>query len=236
MILIVAILIGVVDRSLAVPSSNHLTKRYCDNLSSLALVYALNEKSVEYNSFEEVNNLLRINFNNNLGREDFLVWLGDKCRSRSLTLEWFLHQAEIVCPNAHKIRSLIEPSGVVCHQDGGVTELTKKALQSFVRVNKSYNCEIALTSIQSQCEIVALFNVAVPMAYNKQSLETQINVQTRRTLAAIRCTLSKLGRLTPRCGRVRDLQRYQLVTELIQKQPFKLRGEVDFENFADVMI
>ncbi|OWF45083.1 hypothetical protein KP79_PYT14551 [Mizuhopecten yessoensis] len=151
-------------------------------------------------------------------------------RSQSLTFAWLLRQAENVCPLPHQIRSLVEPSGVVCYQNGGVTDLTKKALKSFVRVNKSAECEASLTRIQSKCEIDALINVVVPLV-PKETMATRIETQTRRNLAAIRCTLSKLGSLAPACGSVKDLRIYQLVSELIQKQPFKLRGDVDFRNF-----
>ncbi|XP_069114458.1 uncharacterized protein [Argopecten irradians] len=222
--------LGIVSHSLA--GRNSLIRQHCDDVSSLALVYDLNEISVQYSSFEKVNQLLRINSNDNLSRDDFLIWLDDKCRSRSLTLEWLLKQTDRVCPNTHKIRSLIEPSGVICHQNGNVTQLTKKALMSFVNINKSYECETALTSIQSQCEIDALFNIGVPMV-TEQTLGKQIDAKTRRTMAAIRCTLPRLRYISPGCGSLGDIQIYRLITELLQKQPFKLRGEVDFETITE---
>ncbi|XP_060083842.1 uncharacterized protein LOC132563099 [Ylistrum balloti] len=214
-------------------TSNLLRKEHCGEVTALVRVYSLNEMSVTYDTYEEANKLIQVHFNDILNRTDLLLWLGDKCRSRTLTLEWILQQAEKVCPRPHQIRSLIEPSGVVCQQDGKVTLLTNKFLESFVRVNKSNECAASMTTIQSQCEFDGLLKRVIPLNFN-QTLDSQIDYQTRMNVAAIRCALPQLERLSPGCGSVRDLQRYHLVLKLTQKQPLQLRGEVDFEKFSDV--
>ncbi|XP_060083845.1 uncharacterized protein LOC132563102 [Ylistrum balloti] len=227
MIFIAAFLIGVV-------TSIPLSERYCDDTTSLALVYGLNEKSVENRPFSEFMRLLEIDLNDILSKEDLLILLGDRCRSKSLTLDWLLTQAETACPHPHKIRSIIEPSGVICHQNGDLTELTKNALGSFVRVNKSIECSSAYNNIMTDCETDALFDVAVPL-YPERTLETDMETKNIQSKAAIRCMLPRVQSLAPGCGTVADLKTYSLVSELLQKQPFKLRGEVEFEDFADLM-
>ncbi|OWF45082.1 uncharacterized protein LOC110457483 [Mizuhopecten yessoensis] len=227
MILFVAVLIGVADLSLAFP------ERYCNSASSLALVYQLNKIDVQHSSFSDWMKLWDIDLNDILVKDDLLFLLGDMCGSRKLTFEWLFQQIERYCPQPNGIRSLLEPTGVVCNQDGTVSDLTKTALGTFGKVNKSIDCTLRYTNLLSNCETDARFSSDFPV-FPEQTLETDIIENTMISTAAIRCALTGVRRLAPDCGSVQNLLTYSLVSELITRQPFKLRGNVNFQTFADV--
>ncbi|XP_033754994.1 uncharacterized protein LOC117337945 [Pecten maximus] len=227
MILILTALIGIA-------TSTPLRRGYCDDTTSLNLIYNLNEQDVENQPFVEFMRLLNIDINDNLNKDDLLFLLGNMCRQKVLTLAWLLRQAEGVCPHPEKIRNLIQPSGAVCDDNGNLTASARNALSSFVRVNKSVDCHLVYQEIYTTCEVDAMFNGDGPL-YPELTLEIDIAEKTRINTAAIRCTLPQLGRLPPSCGSPADLKIFSLISELIQLQPIKLDGEVDFGAFSDVM-